>query len=193
LADSTLPESAGRRPFPLWIAIVPAALLAVVSSVFAIGLTRDPHRLPSMLIDRKMPAFTLGPLAEQRPALKNEDLIGRVSIVNVFGSWCVACVVEHPKLMEIAESGAIPIFGVDWRDKPGAGAAWLERYGDPYSLIGVDADSRLAIDLGVTGAPESFLVDTEGRIRYKHVGPITSEVWTETLLPLVRRLEVEGS
>jgi len=181
------------RPFPLWAAVVPAVLLLLVSGFFAVGLTRDPHRLPSLMIDRQMPEFALAPLSEGRQTLRNEDLVGHVSIVNVFGSWCIACVAEHPQLIEIARSGVVPIYGVDWRDEPGAGTAWLVRYGDPYTLTGVDADSRLAIDLGVTGAPESFVIDTGGRIRYKHVGPITSEIWADTLLPIVRNLEAEGS
>ncbi|MEQ9315366.1 MAG: redoxin family protein, partial [Henriciella sp.] len=104
----------------------------------------------------------------------------------------VSCVAEHPKLMELSEQGDVPIYGVDWRDKPGAGQAWLDKYGDPYALTGVDEESKLAIDLGVTGAPETFIVDAEGRIRYKHIGPITDEIWDKTLLPLIRDLR-EGS
>lgn len=191
MAD-TVQTSATRRPFPMWIALAPIALLVLVSGFFAFGLTQDPHRLPTLVIDRKMPQFSLVAISEGRPILRNEDLIGQVSVVNVFGSWCSACVVEHPQLMEISRSGAAPVYGVDWRDQPGAGAAWLARYGDPYTLTGMDTDSRLAIELGVTGAPESFIIDAGGRIRYKHIGPITPEVWSGTLLPIVRSLEAEG-
>lgn len=175
-----------------WTAIVPLALFAGVAVFMAAGLTNDPRELPSNMIDRPMPEFELGPIAEGKAVLSPEDLKGEVSMINVFGSWCVSCVVEHPKLMELSEQGDVPIYGVDWRDKPGAGQAWLDKYGDPYALTGVDEESKLAIDLGVTGAPETFIVDAEGRIRYKHIGPITDEIWDETLLPLITDLR-EGS
>lgn len=180
-----------KSPLPAWLALAPVALLGVVACFFAFGLTRDPHALPSTMIDRAMPAFDLAPLEPGREALANSDLLGKVSLVNVFGSWCSSCVLEHPQLLEISKSGAVALHGVDWRDKPGDGAAWLARYGDPYALTGLDADSKLAIDLGVTGAPETFLIDRGGRIRYKQVGPITPETWSSVLLPIIRRLEAE--
>lgn len=176
---------------PAWLALAPFTLFGVVAGFFAFGLTRDPHALPSTMIDRAMPAFTLAPLEPDREALANTDLLGKVSLVNVFGSWCSSCVLEHPQLLEIGKSGAVALHGIDWRDKPGDGAAWLARYGDPYARTGLDADSKLAIDLGVTGAPETFLIDRGGRIRFKQVGPITPEVWNEVLLPIIRRLEAE--
>jgi len=185
------PASATRAPLPNWFAVVPVALLLVIGGFFAWGLTRDPKALPSTMIDRAMPAFDLARLTPERDPLTNADLIGKVSLVNVFGSWCSSCVLEHPQLTEIAKSGQVALHGVDWRDPPGAGAAWLARYGDPYLKTGVDSDSRLAIDLGVTGAPETFLVDRTGRIRFKQVGPITPEIWKDTLLPLIRKLEAE--
>lgn len=176
---------------PAWFALAPVVVLMVIGGFFAFGLTRDPKALPSTMIDRPMPDFALTRLTPEREALNNRDLLGQVSLVNIFGSWCGSCVLEHPQLTEIAQSGVVPVFGVDWRDPPGAGAAWLARYGDPYAKTGVDSDSRLAIDLGVTGAPETFVVDRTGRIRYKQVGPITPEVWNDTLLPLIRKLEAE--
>lgn len=188
---STHVTEAARPALPKWTAAIPAAILLVIGGFFAWGLTRDPAELPSTMIDREMPDFALTRLTPEREALTKQDLIGKVSLVNVFGSWCSSCVLEHPQLTEIAESKQVTLYGVDWRDPPGAGAAWLERYGDPYTKTGVDEDSRLAIDLGVTGAPETFLVDKEGRIRFKQVGPITPELWADTLLPLIRKLEAE--
>jgi cytochrome c biogenesis protein CcmG/thiol:disulfide interchange protein DsbE len=185
------PASAPRASLPPWFAIIPVALFVIVAGFFAYGLTRDPKALPSTMIDRPMPDFTLTRLTPERDALVNDDLIGKVSLVNVFGSWCSSCVLEHPQLTEIAKSGRVALYGVDWRDPPGKGADWLARYGDPYLKTGVDSDSRLAIDLGVTGAPETFVVDRGGRIRYKQVGPITPEIWEDTILPLIQKLEAE--
>jgi len=114
---------------------------------------------------------------------------GKVVLVNIFGSWCVACQQEHPFLVTIQDQGLVPIFGIDWREKkPGAGAKWLARYGDPYTLVGDDPESKAAIAFGVTGAPESFIVDQKGIIRYKHIGPITPKVWDQTLWPLIQEL-----
>lgn len=177
------------RGFPRWSALIPVGILAIIMGFFAVGLTKDPHALPTMMIDRPMPDFQLEPLSQDVPLLTQEDVRGHVTLVNVFGSWCVACAAEHPELMELKSRGAITIYGVDWRDTAFEGRQWLERYGNPYTKVGLDADSRLAINLGVTGAPESFLIDADGRIRYKHIGPITPEVWQGTLLPLIQNIE----
>lgn len=175
--------------FPRWTALVPVGVLAVIMGFFAIGLTRDPRALPTMMIDRPMPDFQLEPLSGEIPLLTQQDLKGDVTLVNVFGSWCIACAAEHSQLMALSNMGAIAIYGVDWRDTAFEGRNWLERYGNPYTKVGLDADSRLAINLGVTGAPESFLIDADGRIRYKHIGPITPEVWSEILLPMIKDIE----
>ncbi|KJS26645.1 MAG: hypothetical protein VR75_05980 [Hyphomonadaceae bacterium BRH_c29] len=186
----TAPNTEKRATgFPRWSALIPVGVLAIIMGFFAVGLTKDPHALPTMMIDRPMPEFQLDPLSKDIPLLTNEDVRGGVTLVNVFGSWCVACAAEHPELMELGNSGAITIYGVDWRDTAFEGRQWLERYGNPYTKVGLDADSRLAINLGVTGAPESFLIDADGRIRYKHIGPITPEVWEDTLLPLIQDIE----
>lgn len=168
--------------------LIPLAVFAVIGLFFAFGLTRDPSRIPSMLIDRPLPEFSLPPIEGFEAGLASKDLIGDVSMVNVFGSWCVSCLIEHPVLMELTESNAVPIYGLNWKDKPGAGAAWLKRYGNPYRLVGDDPEGRVIIDLGVTGAPETFIIGKDGRVRYKHVGPITGEVWKKTLAPLIDEL-----
>jgi cytochrome c biogenesis protein CcmG, thiol:disulfide interchange protein DsbE len=184
--------SSTPRRLPRWAALVPVGVLSVIMGFFAVGLTRDPHQLPTMMVDRPMPAFQLQQLSDDTPNFTSDKLKGHVTLVNVFGSWCVSCVAEHPMLMDLSRQNLVTIHGVDWRDTPREGAAWLARYGNPYASVGLDADSRLAIDLGVTGAPETFLVDKAGRVRYKQIGPITEEIWEETLAPLVRSLEEES-
>ena len=170
-------------------AIWPLLAFLVLVAVFAFGLTRDPNILPSEMIDRPVPEFELSELYDSERILSEDIFIGDVSLVNVFGSWCVSCVVEHPKLMDISQENKIQMVGVDWRDTREDGKRWLEEHGNPYDLILFDEDSRLAIDLGVTGAPETFLIDKAGRIRYKHTGIITDAVWDETLRPILLSLE----
>lgn len=176
---------------PNLLAFLPLILLVVLGIAFGIGLTKDPTKLNSALIDRPMPEFLLQPVFPDAPVFARSDLIGQVSLVNVFGSWCVACLHEHPFLMYLSRQQNQVIFGINWREKAEDGAAWLRKHGDPYQKVGLDADSRLALDLGVTGAPETYLIDKQGHIRFKHVGPITRQVWQETLQPLVQMLEQE--
>ena len=170
--------------------LLPLALFLVIAGYFALGLTRDPRVLPSVLIDQPVPDFALPAIQGRDQGFASPDLKGGVSLVNVFGSWCVACRVEHPFLMQLKQRGEIPIHAIDWREPDReAGPRWLAKYGDPYALIGDDPESRGAIAFGVTGAPETFLVDRHGVIRHKHVGPITPEVWDRTLRPLIAELQ----
>jgi cytochrome c biogenesis protein CcmG/thiol:disulfide interchange protein DsbE len=170
---------------------VPVALFALVSVYFAIGLQRDPSRIPPTLIDQPAPAFDLPPIEGREAGFSTDDLKGKVSMVNIFASWCVACVYEQPTLVEIQQSGGPPIYGLAWKDEPGATAQWLDRQGDPFTAVGDDADGRVAIDFGVTGAPETYVIDKQGRVRYKHVGVIMPADWRNTLGPLVAELEQE--
>jgi len=170
---------------------VPIGLFLGLVAYFIVGLTLEPGKLDSVLIDKPLPSFELEPIQGFDEGLANADFAGEVALVNIFGSWCVACLVEHPKLMEISQDDLVPIYGVNWRDKPGDGYAWLNRHGNPYTRIGDDPDSRLAIDLGVTGAPETFIVDQNGRIRYKHLGPISEGDWDQIMWPLIQRLRAE--
>lgn len=174
-------------------AILPVIIMGAIGGAFAIGLGRDPHQLPSMMIDRPLPEFSLPPLVDNGSAFAGEDLGGEVAMINVFGSWCGACRVEHPTLMRLKAGGKARIYGVDWKDLPEDGVNWLNVYGDPYLKVGRDHDSRLAIDLGVTGAPETFIVDKTGRIRYKQIGPITDDVWRDTIAPIITALEDEAT
>lgn len=170
-------------------ALIPLALFGLLIIGFAFGLTRDPSVLPSEMVDRPMPHFTLPSLYEDKPEISENIFQGQVSLLNVFGSWCVACVSEHPKLVKIGEQGQVQLIGVDWRDTREAGQAWLRKYGDPYEVVIFDDTSLLAIDLGITGAPETFLVDQAGRIRFKHVGVITNEVWDNDFMPRIAQLK----
>lgn len=167
----------------------PIAAFLALALWFAAGLGRDPGYIPSMLIDRPAPQFALPPIAGRERGFSSEDFKGQVSMVNIFGSWCATCEIEHPVLMEIAAENIAPIYGLDWKDKPGAGAAWLAPRGDPYAAIGDDADGRVAIDFGVTGSPETFIIDAEGRVRHKHVGEITREDWRRVLRPMIEDLK----
>ncbi len=172
-------------------ALIPFLVFSLIGLALAIGLRNDPRAMPSAMIDRDMPAFTLQPVSDDLPLLQRSDLLGKVSLLNVFGSWCTACLHEHPTLMRLARQKRLAIYGVDWRDTPSAGANWLRTNGNPFTAVGLDSQSKLAIDLGVTGAPETYLIDAKGRIRFKQVGPITEPVWRETIEPMVILLEAE--
>lgn len=170
---------------------LPLVLFVALGGYFAVGLGRDPSHIPSVLIDKPLPAFDLPAIEGFDKGFSSDDIKGRVALINIFGSYCASCVIEHPVLMEIAASEDVLIAGLDWKDEKGAGTRWLQQRGNPYALIGDDANGRTAIDLGVTGAPETFIVDKAGRIRYKHVGPIDRRIWKERLKPIVDALEKE--
>lgn len=157
--------------------VLPVLLFAAVAALFWMGLGKDPHRLPSALLDRPVPEFDLPPL-EGRPGaaplgLKTSDLRGEIALVNVFASWCGPCRVEHPLLMQLARDGEVALHGINYKDKPADARRWLRDLGDPFRRIGADITGRAAIEWGVYGVPETFLVDAEGRVRYKQVGPFT--------------------
>ncbi len=174
-----------------WTGLIPLILFLALSGAFAIGLTKDPSKLPSQMIDHPFPEFSLPDLLDMEKTIDQSYFEGQVTLVNIFGSWCVACEQEHPMLMKLARNNEIRILGVNWRDTVEKGRDWLARGGNPYTRIVFDADSMLAIDLGVTGAPESFIVDKKGQIRYKYIGPITEKIWRDELKPFVLMLEAE--
>lgn len=176
-----------------WSRLVPVALFFVLVVFLAIGLTRDPSVIPTEMIDREMPEFELPELREDGILVTEDDLVGEIALVNVFGSWCVACLQEHPTLMHLARDDTVTIVGVNWRDERDDALAWLDKHGDPYDTIVFDAESDLVIEIGVTGAPETFVLDPTGRIRYKQIGPITEDVWTDTILPVINAIEQERS
>lgn len=176
-----------------WFAIAPIVIVLLLVGVFAKRLLdvqegRDPSQIQSVLLNTPVPQFTLSPLPDRGEGLSTEDLKGEVTLVNIWGSWCIACLSEHPLLMQVAAENSVALHGIAWRDEPQASIRWLARHGDPYDLIGQDPRSEAAIAFGVTGAPETFVVDANGIIRYKHLGPITMADWTNTIAPLVEQL-----
>ena len=171
---------------------IPLLLLGVLAVYFAAGLGRDPRTLDSVILNQKVPSFSLPAIEGSSKGLSNADLGNEVVLVNIFGSWCVACRIEHPFLMELKVKNVVPIYGIDWREPDRkAGPRWLKKYGSPYTLIGDDPQSRGAIAFGVTGAPETFFVDKKGIIRFKHIGPITAQNWNDTLKPVLDKLRKE--
>lgn len=168
--------------------LIPLFAFILLVAALAFGLTRDPRILPSELIEKPFPEFSLESL-DKSEMIDPTILKDRVSLVNIFGSWCVACTVEHPQLMALQDNPNIQLIGIDWRDTREAANRWLIRHGNPYDAVIFDPNSKLIVPLGVTGAPETFIVDKAGKIRYKHVGIITEKDWTQTLRPLVESLQ----
>ncbi len=174
-----------------WIFNVPLVLFLGLATAFWWGLSLDPSLLPSTLIDKPPPAFKLPPVNGRSLGLSNKDLLGEVSLVNVFASWCTACRAEHPLFMKLDASGMVPIHGLNYKDKPDDAAAWLDQLGDPYTRTGADIDGRVGIEWGVYGVPETFVINRDGKIIYKHIGAITPVVLQKTILPLIERLNNE--
>lgn len=168
--------------------VLPVLAFAGLAIALGFGLTRDPRVIPSALIGKPVPQFELSPVKGRTLGLSNDDLEGEVSLVNVFASWCVACRDEHPFFMELKARGTVPVHGINYKDKPDDAAEWLDTMGDPYTRTGADLDGRVSIDWGVYGVPETFVVDREGRIAFKQVGPINREILDQKILPLIERL-----
>ncbi|AWU94891.1 DsbE family thiol:disulfide interchange protein [Azospirillum ramasamyi] len=170
--------------------LLPFLLFIGVGIAFYLGFQRDPRDIPSALIDKPAPTFDL-PAIAGGPAtggLSSSKLTGDVTLVNVFASWCIPCKAEHPVITRLAREQGVTVYGINYKDKPEDALTWLARYGNPYAAIGADPDGRVSIDWGVYGVPESYLIDRQGRIRFKHVGPLTPQVVEEQLLPMVKHL-----
>lgn len=168
--------------------LLPLLVFLILGGYFALGLTKDPSKLPSMLIDKPVPTFTLPGLAQGDPGLASAELTGKVRLVNVFASWCAPCRVEHPLLMRLAKEEGITIHGINYKDKPEAAKAFLDQMGNPFTSIGSDRDGRVGIDFGVYGVPETYVIDKAGRVRYRHVGPLMPFDLDEKILPMIREL-----
>ena len=168
--------------------LIPIVVFAALVIMFAETLNRDPRTIPSALIDKPVPEFALPAVKGRTLGLSSTDLVGEVSLVNVFASWCVACREEHPLFMQLKAESVVPIHGLNYKDHPDNAARWLNTLGDPYTRTGADRDGRVSIDWGVYGVPETFVITKDGRIAHKHIGPLTPEALENTVLPLIRRL-----
>jgi cytochrome c biogenesis protein CcmG, thiol:disulfide interchange protein DsbE len=168
--------------------LMPLAIITIIGIFLGLGLTLNPREVPSPLIGKPVPEFTLPPVQGRVDGLSSKDLNGDVSLVNVFASWCTACRDEHPLLMQLQRQNIVPIHGLNYKDRPEDAATWLDALGDPYTRTGADINGRVGIDWGVYGVPETYVVDRQGRIAYKHIGAIDTRVLEETLLPLIRDL-----
>jgi cytochrome c biogenesis protein CcmG, thiol:disulfide interchange protein DsbE len=172
--------------------LIPLVLFLVLIAFLAIGLGRDPSEVPSPLINKAAPTFRLPQLKDPSKTFSAEDMRGKVWILNVWASWCITCRDEHPLLLEYAKSGAVPIYGLNYKDDRDDALSWLAELGDPYVVSAADLNGRVAIDYGVYGAPETYLIDQTGTIRFKQIGPVTPDVWSNKVLPLVQELNRQG-
>jgi cytochrome c biogenesis protein CcmG, thiol:disulfide interchange protein DsbE len=173
--------------------LIPAVLFLVLVGFLAVGLKRDPRDVPSPLIGKPAPKFTL-PHLEGAKSFSTTDMLGQVWMLNVWASWCVSCRDEHPVLVKFASSGdtAVPIVGLNYKDQLPDAKTWLKRFGDPYVLSAFDLDGRVGIDYGLYGVPETYIIDKRGTIRLKHTGPITEQSLATRIVPLIAELKKEG-
>jgi cytochrome c biogenesis protein CcmG/thiol:disulfide interchange protein DsbE len=169
--------------------LLPLGVFAALIVILAIGVLRSGSKgtIESPLIGKPAPPFELPSLTDPARKISSTELKGRAYLLNVWGTWCAACREEHDMLLEVQRSGLVPIIGLDWKDEDAAALEWLARLGNPYETVLVDRDGRTAIDWGVYGAPETFLVDSTGVVAYKHVGPLTPLVWQREFIPRLRR------
>jgi cytochrome c biogenesis protein CcmG/thiol:disulfide interchange protein DsbE len=168
--------------------LIPMGIFLVLVLFLGAGLKLDPKEVPSPLIGKPAPAFALARLDDPAQTIRRDDLLGQVWMLNVWASWCVACREEHPLLVEFAKSKMLPIYGLNYKDKPAAGQKWLADFGNPYTASLSDLDGRVGIDFGVYGVPETFIIDRQGVVRFKQIGPVTPEVIRTKIEPLVRQL-----
>jgi cytochrome c biogenesis protein CcmG/thiol:disulfide interchange protein DsbE len=171
--------------------IWPFVAFMVLAGFLYVGLGLNPHEVPSPLINKPAPAFTLPQLHDPAKQFASQDMNGKVWLLNVWASWCVSCREEHPVLMALARQNIVPIYGLDYKDKNEDGEAWLRNGGDPYTVIASDTEGRIGIDYGVYGVPETYVIDKQGVIRYKQIGPVTHESLQEKILPLVAELQAK--
>ncbi len=174
-----------------WL-LIPLLILGGLVILFYAGLHRDPRLVPSPLVGKPAPAFSLPRLGEPEKTLTRTDLEGRVTLLNVWATWCVGCREEHALLVDIARTSGIPIYGLNYKDQYQDALEWLERLGDPYVASGYDAEGAVGIDLGVYGLPETFVLDPNGVVAHKHIGPLTVQAWQRRILPVIMQLR-DGS
>jgi len=170
--------------------LLPLLLFLGLALMLAAGLGRDPKEVPSPLIGKPAPAFTLTRLDDAQQSIKRDDLLGKVWMLNVWASWCVACREEHPLLVEFSRRKTVPVYGLNYKDARTDGLRWLAKFGNPYDASLFDNDGKVGIDFGVYGVPETFIIDKQGVIRVKHIGPVTETVLRERIEPLLKQLNV---
>lgn len=168
--------------------LIPLAIFLALVGFLAAGLKLDPKEVPSPLIGKPAPDFALTRLDQPTLTIRRADLLGKVWMLNVWASWCTACREEHPVLLDFAKRRLVPVYGLNYKDQRGAGLRWLASFGDPYETSLYDPEGRVGIDWGVYGVPETFVIDQQGVVRYKHIGPLTPEVLRERIEPLLRQL-----
>ena len=169
--------------------LLPLAAFLVVVGFLAVGLTLNPRELPSPLVGKPAPAFSLPQLLDQEKVFSPNEMTGKVWLLNFWASWCGGCKEEHPVLLHLAKSGEVPIYGVDYKDTRDEALAWLRQHGNPYPLTAVDEAGRVGINYGVYGVPETYVIDKTGVIRYKQIGPLREDTLQAKILPLVRELQ----
>jgi len=171
-----------------WYFLIPLLLLGVLVLFLGRGLGLDPREVPSPLIGKPAPAFALTQLDKPEQTIRRDDMLGKVWMLNVWASWCVACREEHPLLVEFSRQKLLPIYGLNYKDERPAGMQWLGNFGNPYDVSLFDHDGRVGIDFGVYGVPETFIIDKQGIVRFKQIGPVTPDVIANKIAPLVRQL-----
>lgn len=169
--------------------LLPLAAFLVVVGFLAVGLTLNPRELPSPLVGKPAPAFSLPQLHDQAKVFSPNEMAGKVWLLNFWASWCGGCKEEHPVLLQLAKSGEVPIYGVDYKDTRDEALTWLRQHGNPYPLTAVDEAGRVGINYGVYGVPETYVIDKAGVIRYKQIGPLREDTLKTKILPLVRELQ----
>ena len=168
--------------------LLPLLVFVLLAGFLAVGLKRDPREVPSPLIDKPAPAFSLPQLDAPDQQVSPKDLLGQVWLLNVWASWCVACRQEHPLLVDVSKSGQVKLYGLNYKDKREDALGWLQQFGNPYLKSMSDTEGLVGIDYGVYGVPETFVIDKQGVIRFKQIGPVTPEVLRDEIIPLVRKL-----
>ena len=169
--------------------LLPLGIFVVVVGFLAVGLTLNPRELPSPLVGKPAPDFSLPQLHDQGKVISSNELKGKVWLLNFWASWCGGCKEEHPVLIHLAQSGAVPIYGMDYKDKRNEALTWLREWGNPYPVVAVDESGRVGINYGVCGVPETYVIDKAGVIRYKQIGPLREDIVQGKILPLVRELQ----
>lgn len=169
--------------------LLPLGIFIVLVGFLAVGLRLDPREVPSPLINKPAPPFTLPELMDPQRTFSQKDMLGKVWLLNVWASWCVSCREEHPVLVEFSKRNIVPVYGLNYKDDRKDALAWLARLGNPYTTSIMDRDGRIGIDYGVYGVPETYVIDKQGVIRYKQIGPVTPEILDAKIVPLVKKLQ----